>query len=125
LAGAGKARRHDRLLNLVRIAERAGHEPALRLLLVVGRVLKPDLEIMLAVAMQRVADHGASLPTTCRCVASAIGWRMSNRRPCWSAGMRPRAVVTAAGSISAMMTPGSSPPSASTRPQGSTTIEWP
>ena len=37
--------------------------------------------------IERVADH-ASPPTTCRCVGSAIGSRISKRRPCCSEGMR-------------------------------------
>src|ERR1044072_4971851 len=118
------ARRHDGLLDLRGAAERARHKPALGLLVVGGGVLEPALELVALVADEIVANH-PSPPTTWRCVGSAIGSRIPKRRPCCSDGIRPRAVDTSAGSMSAEMTPGSVPPSALTRPHASTTSECP
>ena len=42
------------------------------------------------VADERVFDH-CTLFTTCRCAGSASGSTISNRRPCCSEGIRPRA----------------------------------
>src|SRR5262249_22241231 len=114
----------DGLLDLGRAAGRAGDQAALRLLVVGRRVREPALECVAALAGEGVADH-ALLPTACRWAGSAAGVTTSKRRPCCSDGMRVRAVTMSAGAISAMTTPGSSPPSATTRPQGSTTSECP
>jgi hypothetical protein len=90
---AAERRRHDCFFDLLRIADRAGHQPALALLVVVTRVAEPDFEIMLPLADERVFDHVGS-PTTCRCVGSAIGSMMSKRRPCCSDGTLARAAAT-------------------------------
>src|SRR5581483_415049 len=124
LAPRRNRRRHDRLLDLDRAAGRAFDQAALALLVVISGIRKPDFEFMFLVADERVTDHGTLL-TGCRCAGSAIGSTISNRRPCCSDGTRARAAATAAGSISAMITPGSVPPSAMTLPHGSTTSEWP
>ncbi len=50
-------RRHDRLLDLLGIADRAGHEPALALLVVVAGIAEPDFEIVLPLADERITDH--------------------------------------------------------------------
>src|SRR5262249_23691042 len=115
--GAYDARRHDRLLDLGRAASRTGNEPALGLLVVSRRTGEPAVEIVPALAHQGVADHGL-LPIACRCVGSAAGVATWKRRPCWSEGMRLRAVAMSASAISAITTPGSVLPSATMRPQG-------
>src|SRR5580704_14392070 len=119
--GARKARRHQGLFHLGAAAEGAGDEAALRLLVISGRVRKPAFEFVPLVADQGIADH----QTTRRCAGSARGSMISKRRPCWSEGIRERAAATAAGSISAITTPGSMSPSARMRPHGSMTIECP
>src|SRR5712691_554236 len=124
LAAAPERWRHDRLLDLGRAADRAGHEPARHLLVVSGGIGEPALERVARFADEGVADH-AEPRTACRCAGSTIGSIISNRRPCSSDGRRARAAATSAGSTSAKMTPGSVSPSARTRPQGSTTSEWP
>src|SRR5262245_49652144 len=121
---AGNARRHDRLLHLGRAADRTGDKPALHLRIIGGRVLEPALERVALVAAERVADH-AEPRTRCRWSGPALGSAMPKRRPCCSEGIVVRAVSTLAGSISAMNTPGSTPPSAMTTPQGSTISECP
>src|SRR5262245_45971865 len=117
-------RRHQRFLNLGGAALRTGDEAALGLLVVGRGVLEPALESVPLLAGQRIADHDGPR-TACRWTGSAIGSMISNRRPCWSEGIFPRAAATSAGSIEASTTPGSVPPSARMRPQGSTTSEWP
>src|SRR5215203_3493472 len=120
---AAERRRHESLLDFDRAAGRTTHQTALCLLVIVCGVLKPDLEVVLLLADQRIADH-AGPRTARRCVGSAIGSTISKRRPCWSEGTRARAAAISAGSISAITTPGSVPPSATIRPHGSTTSEW-
>src|SRR6478752_6100508 len=122
--GGGQPRRHDRFFHLGRAALRTGHETALGLLVVGGRILKPALKLVALLADECVANHSA-LRTTWRCAGSASGSTISKRRPCCSDGIRARALATSAGLISAMMTPGSVPPSAMMLPQGSTISEWP
>src|SRR6266851_3137222 len=118
------AGRHDRLADLGRAADRAADQAARRLLVVGARAFEPALEAVAAVAAQRIADH-VGPPTTWRCEGSAIGSKISKRRPCCSEGMRARASAIAARSTSASTTAGSTPPSASTRPHGSIASEWP
>src|SRR5262252_3680052 len=118
------ARRHDRLFDLGRAADRAGDEPPFDLLVEGGRIGEPALEVVPALADEGVADHGLP-PTACRWVGSAAGAATSKRRPCWSEGMRARATAISASAISAMTTAGSVLPSARTRPHGSITSEWP
>src|SRR5674476_1387071 len=69
----------------------AGDQLALDLFVVSRRILKPAFEVVAFVADQGVTDHSAPL-TTCRWVGSAIGSTISKRRPCWSEGMRARAI---------------------------------
>src|SRR5262245_1318423 len=119
-----QARRHDCLLDLRRAALRTVHEGALRLLFVRRRILEPAFEFVAAVADECVTYHSAPR-TTCKWAGSAIGSTISKRRPCCSDGIRARALATSAGSILAMTIPGSVPPSAMMRPQGSAITEWP
>src|SRR5262249_58507881 len=121
---ARKARRHVRLRDLGRAADWTGDEAALGLLVIGRRAGEPALEVVLALAYERIADH-EPLPTACRKAGSAAGVTTSNRRPCCSDGMRVRAVTMSAGAISAITTQGSSPPSATIRPQGATTSALP
>src|SRR6266508_558066 len=122
LLRARQLRRHQRLLDLGGAAMRAGDQPALGLLVVGRGILEPAFERMPLVAGERIADHDGPR-TACRWTGSAIGSMISNRRPCWSEGIFARAAATSAGSIDASTTPGSVPPSARMRPQGSTTSE--
>src|SRR5262249_5980081 len=115
---AAQRRRHDGFFHLCRAAHGTSHEPACRPAVEGGRIIEPAFEGVAGLAGERVTNH-AGPPTTCRWVGSAIGSRISNRRPCCSEGMRARADATSARSISARTTPGSVPPSARTRPQGS------
>src|SRR5262249_52044209 len=124
LLGAGELRRHQRLLNLAAAADRAGHEAALGLLVVGRRIGKPAFEAVALLASERVTDH-RSPPMALNVTGSASGSTMSNRRPCCSEGTRPRAAATSAGSTLATTMPGSVPPSATIRPQGSTISECP
>src|SRR5260370_12580634 len=126
IAAARRAERgrHDGLFALGGAAVRTGHQPSRGLMVDVGRIVEPALEAMAGFAAERVADH-AGPPTTCRWVGSAMGSRISKRRPCWSEAIRDRAAATSAGSMSANTMPGSMPPSARMRPQGSTTSECP
>src|SRR5262249_21191203 len=121
---ADDARRHDRLLDLDRIADRAAHQLALDLGVVSRRVLEPTFEGVVAFAAERVADH-ADPRTRCRCSGPDFGSATEKRRPCCSDGTALRAVSTLAGSIFARNTPGSTPPSARISPQGATISEWP
>src|SRR5262249_42591889 len=122
--GAGKRRRHDRLLDLAVAAGGAGHQPALGLLVVGRRIGKPALEGMALRANERVTDH-RSAPTALNGTGSASGSTISNRRPCCSEGMRPRAAATSAGATLPVTSPGPGPPSAPPRPHGATISEWP
>src|SRR5205807_5377963 len=115
---------HDRLVDLGRTARRAGHELALDLRIVRGRALEPAFEFVAPVAAERVADH-ADPRTRCRWSGPALGSETPKRRPCWSDGIARRAVSTLAGSILAMIMPGSTSPSARISPQGSMISEWP
>src|SRR6185437_2397599 len=124
LRATGQPRRHDRLFHLGRAALRTGHKAALGLLFESGRILEPAFESVALLANECVSDHSAPR-ITCRWAGSAMGSTISKRRPCCSDGMRARALATSAGSISAMTIPGSIPPSAMMRPQGSTISEWP
>src|SRR3954471_14541034 len=121
---ADDARRHDRLVDLSRAADRTCHELALHLRIVRGRALEPTLEVVAPVAAERVADH-ADPRTRCKWSGPALGSATPKRRPCWSEGIARRAVSTLAGSICAMMMPGSTSPSARISPQGSMISEWP
>src|SRR6185312_4886135 len=57
---------------------------------------------------------------------STVGADGPLKRRSWvRAGIMERASATWAGSMSAVITPGASPPSASTSPQGATIREWP
>src|SRR6267154_6279429 len=111
LARSGQPRAHDLLLDLGGSADRAGDERALGLLVVGGGILEPAFEGMAFGADQRITDHRGS-PSARKASGSAIGSIISNRRPCWSEGTRPRAAATAAGSICASTMPGSTSPSA-------------
>src|SRR3954469_16598332 len=124
LVPARQTRRHDRLLDPGRAAQRTRDQPPLGLLVVGGGVLEPAFETVAVVASECVVDHASPL-TRCKCVGSASGSITSKRRPCCSEGTRERAADTSAGSMSANTTPGSVPPSAMTRPHGSTTSECP
>src|SRR4051812_42810697 len=117
-------RGHDGALDLGRAAGRAADQLALFLDLVGRRTLEPAFERMAALAAEVVADH-ADPRTRCRCSGPALGSAIPKRRPCCSDGIACRAVTTFDGSIFARNTPGSTPPSASTSPQGSTISEWP
>src|SRR6266478_3955421 len=117
-------RGHDRALDLGRTAGRTVHQLALFLLFVGRGRLKPAFEFMAGLAAERIADH-ADPRTRCRCSGPAFGSATLKRLPCCSDGTALRAVSTLAGSIFARKTPGSTPPSASTVPQGSTIREWP
>src|SRR5260370_37705346 len=123
-ARAGDARAHDFLLDLRGSADRAGDQLLPRLLVVGRGILEPAFEGMALGAVERVADHRGS-PTARNLSGSASGSIISKRRPCCREGTRPRAAATAARSTSANTMPGSTPPSPRTRPQGSTTREWP
>src|SRR5262249_34241518 len=105
-------------------ALRAGDQTAFDLLVIGGGIVEPALEFVVPFADERITYHSPLL-TTCRWAGTAIGSTISKRRPCCSDGMRARALAISAGSISAMTTPGSVPPSAMMRPQGSTINEWP
>src|SRR5262245_25369207 len=120
----GQAWRHDRFFHLGRMALRAGHEPPPGLLVTGSGVLEPALALVAPLANERVTDPSA-LRRTCRSAGSAMGSTISKRRPCCNDGIRARALVTSAGSISAMTIPGSVPVSAMMRPHGSTISEWP
>src|SRR5207302_11223023 len=122
LLSAGETRAHDRLLDFDVAADRAAHQAARPLLVVSRGILKPAFEGVSLGAGKRVANH-RSPPAAWSGVGSAIGWTISKRRPCCSEGMRPRALTTSAGSMLAITTPGSVPPSARIPPQGSTTSE--
>ena len=104
---------HHRLADLARIADRAGHQPARLLALVIGGRAEPCLEDMAGRrALQVEHDHGAIS-------GAGIGRR-------WAiAGTRPRISATRPRSTSTMPTPVPSPMSSSTSPQGSTASEWP
>src|ERR1700730_12846073 len=117
-------RGHDGSLHLGRAAGGTVHQFALFLDFIGGGALKPALERMAPLTAQVVPDH-ADPRTRCRCSGPALGSAMPKRRPCCSDGTVFRAVSTFEGSISARKTPGSTPPSASTTPQGSTISEWP
>src|SRR5206468_4545293 len=117
-------RGHDGALDLGRAAGRAAHQLAFFLGLVGRRTLEPAFERMAAPAAEVIPDH-ADPRTRCRCSGPALGSAMPKRRPCCSDGIVCRAVTTFDGSIFARNTPGSTPPSASTSPQGSTISEWP
>src|SRR6185312_10892612 len=119
----GNRGRHDRLRHLHGIANRTGNEPALQLPLASFRILEPAFKRVALVANEAVADHEA-LSTRCNGVR-LLGAESSKRRPCCSEGMRERALAPSVGSISAIITPGSVPPSATTFPHGSTTMLWP
>src|SRR6516225_8906529 len=121
---AREARRHDRLADLARSANRAGHESALDLPFVGRGARKPALECVAALAGQCIPNH-AGPRTTCRWAGAAEGPTTSNRRPCSREGTFARAAVTRAGSMVARTTPGSAAASAIIRPQGSTMSEWP
>src|SRR2546430_1603001 len=115
-------RRHDRLLDLGRATHRTAHELAPHLRIIGRRTLEPALESVVLLAAQAVADH-AEPRTRCRCSGPALGSAMPKRRPCCSEGIALRAVSTFDGSIPARNTPGSTSPSASTSPHGSTISE--
>src|SRR5262249_3491177 len=117
--------RHQSLFDPRAAAHRTRDEVALRLPVIGSRTREPAFEFVALVADERVSDHCEMTQTTCRYAGFAIGPTISKRRPCCREGIRARAVATAAGSISAITTAGSMSPSASTRPQGSTIIEWP
>src|ERR1043166_9907599 len=123
-SATAQGRRHDGFFHLGRAAHGTCHKAARGLAVERGRIVEPAFEGVAGFATQPVTTH-AGPPTTWRCVGSAMGSRISNRRPCWSEGMRARAAAPSAGSMSAKMTPGSVPPSARMRPQGSITSEWP
>src|ERR1700692_3931292 len=110
-------RRHDGLFDAVRPAQGAAHELAFHLRVVGGGVLEPAFERVIVLTAERVSDH-ADPRTRCRCSGPALGSATLKRRPCCSEGTVLRAVSTFEGSILAMNTPGSTPPSASTSPQG-------
>src|SRR5262249_53323025 len=101
---ADQRRRHDRLLHLGRLANRARNELPLDLHVASARIREPALEFVAARANKAVPNHEAR-PTTCSRPVSFGA--TSKRRPCCSDGMRRRASATSAGSISTMMTPGS------------------
>src|SRR5258705_3165546 len=117
-------RGHDGALDAGRAAGGAVHQLALFLGLVSRRTLEPAFESMAALAAEVIPDH-ADPRTRCRCSGPALGSAMPKRLPCCSDGIVCRAVTTFDGSIFARNTPGSTPPSASTSPQGSTISEWP
>src|SRR5690606_2169117 len=104
LGATSQRRRHQRLVHLGRIADRARNQAALALPVVIGRVLDPDVEFVLAVASKRVADHAAPfvVPLAPRNgdtrAGSAGGPPISKRRPWLSDGTRLRAAATAARS---------------------------
>src|SRR5262245_57800694 len=89
-------RRHDRLLDLIRIADWTADEPPLDLTVVGRGVRKPALECVPLVARQRVADHSEPRIAWRGC---AIGPIISNRRPSWRKRFFARA-ATSARSIS-------------------------
>src|SRR5690606_26570482 len=106
---------HDLLFDLRGIARRTGNQILLPLLVeILGRA-EPAFEAVSGFARQRVTNHDA-LPTRCSRAPSFDGATTSNRRPCSSAGILRRASATCAKSISAIVTPGSMPASAITRP---------
>src|SRR5262245_13495828 len=115
-------RRHRRLPHHAAAAVRANDGVRFRLVLIGISGRKPGVEVVALVAGERKADHEASL-----LAASGSGPAIatSTSRPCLSAGMRARASAEAARSISAKITPGSSPPAASNSPQGETIRVWP
>src|SRR5262249_49600071 len=90
---AAQRRRHDGFFHFRRAAHRTRTEPARRLPVERGGIVEPAFESVAGLATERVADH-AGPPTTWRCVGSAMGSRISNRRPCWSEGIRARAAAT-------------------------------
>src|SRR5262249_36008433 len=110
-------RGHRRLAHVRAAARWTGDGIGLDLLVVGADRGEPGVERVPPIAGERVADHDALL--LARWTASpAIS--ISNSRPCLIAGIRARASSDAARSISAKTTPGSSPASASTSPQGDT-----
>src|SRR5580658_5710919 len=121
---ADDLRGHDGPLDLGRAAHRTVHQPALFLRLVDRRALKPAFERVVAFAAQGVTDH-ADPRTRCRCSGPALGSATLKRLPCSSDGTVFRAVSTLVGSIFAMKTPGSTPPSARISPQGAMISECP
>ncbi len=129
---------------------RAHDETRRRLLLESLGGRKPTVERMACMACQGVADHAKTVTSGTvmaqtggdraraqanrafstvisarHCAARVRAVSIVTGRVCVRLGMRARAAATAARSISAITNPGSDPPSASTRPQGSTTMEWP
>src|ERR1700722_9432477 len=121
---ADDLRGHDGALDLGRAADRAVHQLAFFLDFVGKGSLEPAFKRVVAFAAQIVPDH-ADPRTRCRCSGPDLGSATLKRRPCCNDGTVLRAVSTLAGSILAMKTPGSTPPSASTSPQGSMISEWP
>src|SRR4051812_1682694 len=104
------ARGHRRFRDVRRPAKGALDETGVTLLLEVGVRSEPGLECLAAVAAMQVENNH-------KVTASGMG------RRCLSAGMRPRTSEIRLRSTSAKPTPGVSPMSSSTSPQGSTTSE--
>src|SRR6185312_10864464 len=106
------SRHPRRLLDIRRLAERTFDQAGAALLLIVGVRSEPGFERLSAIPALKVEDDH-------RVTASGMGRR-------WlSAGMRERTSEMRLRSMSAKPTPGFSPMSSNTSPQGSTTSEWP
>src|SRR5919106_4790774 len=114
--------RHGRLFDVAASATRTGHGARADLLLVGSARAEPGIEIMPPIADECVTNHEASLRAGS---GKGPATSKSNSRPCLRFGIRARASAEAARSRSAKITPGSSPPSARTSPQGETIRLWP
>ncbi len=121
LACCRNRRRHQRLVDLARTADRAFDETSLLLAVMIGGRRKPALEAVLLFALKRIADHDAAaarLPGSCTALWPST--LIEKSRPCDRFGIFARTVPGSAGSISHTSTPGSSwASSAASLPHGS------
>jgi len=113
----------DRFLDLGRTADRAGHRLALHRANRTRTSSGTSSRTRARGPVERVADHADS-PHQSRW--SGPPWvGDAEAAPCWSDGIARAPVSTLAGSILAVMMPGSTSPSARISPQGSMISEWP
>jgi len=121
------ARRHDCLLDFGRAADGASHKAALCLLVVSDGVLKPALKTVLALASERVTDHGESAPRAGRSARpSARPARSAGHGSATARGCAPRDFRridlgedhARLGAASAMILPTDRPPASGRRSRG-------
>src|SRR5690606_3495054 len=95
LAPGRDGRRHQRLLDLDRLADRAGDQPPRLLRGKILAVAEPAVEGMVVVAAKRKADHRAPASRSSACAA----WTTRNSRAFFRFGIRARACATSARSM--------------------------